>query len=306
MNALEKSSIVKCGEAQLQMGGRYLQPICKSDPYLPLDELNKRLNRDGYLCLSGLLPSGTVRDARQVVLSQMLADGKLDRQSSFACPQGTGISYMGNKKVTHHPDFLSMVEHKNLFELFSNIFGEPAMTFDYKWARTVPEGAAGTQAHMDVVYMGRGSQRLMTCWIPVGDVPLENGPMVVLPGTHQNPAFEKIRQTYGRMDVDRDGVSGGWFSNNYIELSELAATPWVSGDFYAGDVVIMGITLMHGSIANQMNRLRLTVDTRFQPASESVDERWVGENPTAHQVWWDKSSRGECISIEQARSAWGV
>lgn len=30
------------------------------------------------------------------------------------------------------------------------------------------------------------------------------------------------------------------------------------------------------------NQLRLSTDTRYQLASDPVDERWIGEEPTAH------------------------
>jgi hypothetical protein len=33
---------------------------------------------------------------------------------------------------------------------------------------------------------------------------------------------------------------------------------------------------------NHTNRLRLSTDTRYQLASEPVDERWIGEDPIAH------------------------
>ena len=34
-----------------------------------------------------------------------------------------------------------------------------------------------TGAHYDVVYMGRGTPRLYTSWTPIGDAPLEDGPL---------------------------------------------------------------------------------------------------------------------------------
>jgi len=33
---------------------------------------------------------------------------------------------------------------------------------------------------------------------------------------------------------------------------------------------------------NQTNKVRLSTDTRYQLASEPIDERWIGENPPAH------------------------
>lgn len=294
------------GNADVECGGPHLQEIRSSDASEDIEVLRQRLTEDGYLCLRGLIPAAAVQAARQMLFDQMQADGALDKDCSVAAPRGDGKSYMGQKHVTHHPDFLGMAENPALFAFFDRLFGEASMTFDYKWARTVPPGAAGTQAHMDVVYMGRGSQDLKTCWIPIGDVSLENGPMCVLPGSHWHPATEKIRETYGKLDVDRDLVKGGWFTDNYLEVSDLMGQPWVSGNFQAGDVVIMGIYLMHGSIRNQSDSVRFTVDTRFQPKSHSIDERWVGENPIAHKRWWERQEEGELKTVQELRSDWGV
>jgi ectoine hydroxylase-related dioxygenase (phytanoyl-CoA dioxygenase family) len=51
-----------------------------------------------------------------------------------------------------------------------------------------------------------------------------------------------------------------------------------------GDVVIFNMQLVHGSLDNQTDRIRLSTDIRFQLAAESIDERWVGENPPGHSL----------------------
>ena len=270
---------VQIGEQDVVYGGQYLQEITSSYTHEDIAVLRQRLQDDGYLCMRGLIPVEAVQAARRLMFKQMQEDDALEQDCTVDQPRGQGKSYMGQKHVTHHPDFLGMCENQAIYDFFTRLFGESSVSFDYKWARAVPLGGAGTNAHMDVVYMGRGSQDLKTCWIPIGDVSLENGPMCVLPHSHNSQATQKIRDTYGRMDVDRDGFEGGWYTNNYIEMSELVEHPWVSGDFAAGDVVIMGIYLMHGSIRNQMDQVRFTVDTRFQPASHEIDNRWMGENP---------------------------
>ena len=43
----------------------------------------------------------------------------------------------------------------------------------------------------DNVYMGRGSDRLCTVWVPWSDVPVEHGGLVVLRGSNSLPGFER-------------------------------------------------------------------------------------------------------------------
>ena len=212
----------------------------------------------------------------------------------------------GKKEITHHPDFINILEHPNSFNFFKQLFSEPCKTYDYKWVRTVGSNSYGAEAHMDVVYMGRGSKNLLTMWIPVGKITRENGPMVVLDKSHNHPKLKKIRDTYGRMDVDKDLIKDGWFTNNYSELSRLTKTKWLVGDYDPGDVLIVSIYTFHGSLRNNSDILRFTCDVRFQPESDSIDNRWIGENPIAHRDWWRGEKEGKTIEIDKARESWGV
>ena len=58
--------------------------------------------------------------------------------------------------------------------------------------------------------------------------PKAGGPLAVLVGSHRGPGFERVRATYGRMDVDRDKVTG-WFSSDPLEMVETYAESWKEG-----------------------------------------------------------------------------
>lgn len=51
-----------------------------------------------------------------------------------------------------------------------------------------------------------------------------------------------------------------------------------------GDFLTFRMDLIHGSLDNQSDRLRFSTDTRYQPASEPADERWIGVNPPGHSA----------------------
>jgi ectoine hydroxylase-related dioxygenase (phytanoyl-CoA dioxygenase family) len=204
---------------------------------------------------------------------------------------------MGRKAITHHPDVLSVVESQQLYNFFASYFAEPAASFDYKWLRAVGNEAY-TGAHMDTVYMGLGSQRLHTVWVPFGDIPLEQGTLAVLQASHRLASFAAIRSTYGRMDVDRDGVEG-WFSKDPLEISERYGGQWQTSSFSAGDVILFGMHTMHASTTNLTNRFRLSCDVRFQPASEPMDARWR-KHGVGHQA------HDSIRPIEEMKLAWGL
>jgi ectoine hydroxylase-related dioxygenase (phytanoyl-CoA dioxygenase family) len=149
---------------------------------------------------------------------------------------------------------------------------------------------------MDIVYMGRGTKNLYTAWTPYGDIPLELGGLMVLERSHKH---ERLNKGYGSKDVDtfcenRVGAgftnmggggnisNGGWLSKNPITLRQRLGGRWLTTDYHAGDVLIFTVFNIHTSLDNNTNRIRLSSDTRYQLASEPVDERWIGENPTGH------------------------
>jgi len=259
------------------------------------------MDEDGYLLIRGLQNTEKVKAARQVVLDNLKANDQLDLDQpadiGVAAPGKKGRFLGGAKQVTHTPEFLSVVESPEIMKFFEGFLDGPVLTYDYKWLRAVGPGD-NTGAHYDVVYMGRGTKSLYTVWTPLGEVPYDMGPLVILVGSHQ---FDAVKETYGKMDVDRDHVTGH-FTNEPIDMVNQYGGQWQTSEFHPGDVIIMGIYTMHGSLNNLTNRYRISTDTRYQLETEPVDERWIGKDPIAHYAW----TEGETVSMEEARKQWGV
>lgn len=263
--------------------------------------LHTRMAEDGYLYMKGLIDREVVLKARTTVLQYMQAHQALTPNTPLlegVMPKdGRNVQMMGRSGIAHHPDVLAVLENESLFTFFEHYFEAPALSFHYKWLRGVGnEGYTG--AHMDTVYMGLGSPNLHTVWIPFGDIPVAQGTLAMCAGSNHLEGFARLRETYGRMDVDRDGVEG-WFSRDPMEITEKFGGQWLTSEFQAGDVMIFGMHTMHASTTNMTNRFRLSCDVRFQPASEPVDQRWTKEG-SGHQA--GKTPR----PIHELREEWGV
>lgn len=303
--------MVKFGEVDVELGGKYLgTDLRESNDILDdRDALHARMAEDGYLLIRGLQKRENVLAARRVIFTEFEKAGVLepgtDLMDAIPAKEPTGKSplTMGRKGITHHPAVLNVLESKEIFDFFEMYFGKQAMTYDYKWMRAV-HPPQFTGAHYDVVYMGRGTQdKLCTVWTPFGDVTLDMGSLALCVGSHNLPSFQKVRDTYGKMDVDRDRV-GGWFENDPTKVVDTFGGKWQTTEFQAGDVLIFGMFTMHGSLANVSGRYRLSCDTRFQPADEPVDDRWIGENPKAHYQWFAEPDK--VVDMKKARADWGV
>lgn len=296
---------VTLGTKRLEVGSNQLGLLHSCNDVLHnVDALRTRMEEDGYLVMRGLLNEVDVRAARAHLLDNLMQNDQIDERwpldDAVIKPDRHGAFLGGRTDISHSRPFLDVVESPELFGFFASFLGHDALTFDYKWLRVV--GTNGfTGAHYDIVYMGRGTQKLYTCWIPLGNVAFDQGPLAILVGSHKGDGFQRVRDTYGRMDVDRDNVEG-WFSSDPLEMVDRYGGKWHTSDFKAGDVVVFGMYTMHASLVNTTNRYRLSCDVRFQRSDEPTDERWVGDRPIGHYAWGKQPG----VTMEEARERWKV
>lgn len=316
---------VKLADKLVDFPSRDLQPLndC-TDLFLAKDwkGLRAALNDDGYLYIKGFFPAGSVGAAGGRVMDHL---ARMDTVLDPAFPPGSGILrercgmgclpfLEGKNELTQSPEVAGVIAGDALAGFMQQLLGEPIITLEYKWLRTMPR-ASFTGAHCDRVYMSRGSARLHTTWIPLQDTPMELGGLAVCQGSHRLPGFARLQETYGKLDVERDGLDGtGWFTTQPDDVSAFDADcQWRSGDFAAGDIVIFGMGLVHASTANLTDRVRMSCDVRWQPAADPVDDRYMRPNePRAKAGAWAKDGSavaGEAaphrVTIEQLKERWG-
>lgn len=297
-------STLRFGTQALDFPGTEIAELRDANDLLgDVDGLRARMEEDGYLMFRKLIDPTAVMTARQTILEYMDEHEGLEPGSrpldGVMGEYGKGVGMMGKPHITHDPAVKRVLEAPELFEFYQSFFGESTRTFDYKWLRAVGNESF-TGGHYDVVYMGRGSERLLTCWVPFGHIEPEQGTLAICVGSHNAPEFEKLRQTYGRVDVDRDLIDG-WFTKEPMEIAEKFGGQWATTTFDPGDIITFGMYTMHASTTNLTDRWRLSCDVRFQPASDPADPRWVGENPLDHQP-----VDGERVTMAQAREQWGI
>lgn len=268
--------------------------------------LRQRMTNDGYLLIRGLHNKDAVLTARLQILEKLEEKGMLAPDTPLMegifnpeYPEPTSTGSMGNVQLTQLPAFKAVVEGEPIMNFFHLLLGGEARTFDFKWLRTAGPGS-GSPIHYDIVFMGRGTKDLYSCWTPFGDVSLDMGPIVFCIGSNR---FDKVRETYGESDVDKDLIEGH-FSDDPREVINKFGGRWTTTTFSAGDVIIFSMYLMHASLVNTSNRIRITADTRYQLATEPIDERWIGEKPKGHYAWKQKDASIEPLKV--SRKKWGV
>ena len=270
--------------------------------------LRQRFAEDGYMFLPGFFKRADVMEARHQITAALAQKGLLDPAypvNDAVKKEGADMKFLADPRPT--VDFMNSLARGNapmmrllyagkIIELFEGFFGENIRHFDFTWVRTMGKGF-GTDPHCDNVYMGRGSSRLCSAWVPYGDITYDIGGLMILEGSHLQA--ERLKNYLNR-DVDnycenRPGAAriksgeipwkwGGVLSTNPYSLREHLGGRWLSAEYRMGDLLVFGMRTVHASLDNQTHFFRFSTDTRYQPASEPIDDRWIGENPIGHGV----------------------
>ncbi|HEY8667176.1 MAG TPA: phytanoyl-CoA dioxygenase family protein [Tepidisphaeraceae bacterium] len=259
--------------------------------------LRQRIAEDGYLLLRGALRREEVLDARREMCQRVAKAGWLQPGTDpmEAIPAKDAKLGFSPDLAKDNAPLKKVLYSGPMMDLFGDLLGGAVRHFDFTWIRSYMPGL-GTPPHCDVVYMGRGTHNVYTAWTPMGDVSLQLGGLMLLENSFKN---ERLRHGIKEIDVDayctnRTGRSaldmwergqGGWFKAPPPKLRNSMGGRWLTTEYRAGDVLIFGMYMIHASLDNTSDRppaVRFSTDTRYQLASEPVDERWIGENPIAH------------------------
>ena len=297
------------GEHRFEFG---VDAVELTDSYPIRDDaaaLRARLAVDGYLFIRGFHPSEKARRAAQWTLEAIDARGGLRENT----PVERGVVGEGNRNfpffrdltVCHAPAVLDVVDSAETFAFYERLFGKPVLTFDKRWLRSMAHGGHN-HFHYDQVYVGRGTKNRLSMWTALTDIDLGAGGLVVCLGSNRH---ERLIETYGATDMDRD-LTDAVFSADPRELVDDFGFRLGTAHFEPGDVVIFGMHTMHSTAPNCSDRYRISIDTRYQPADEAVDERFFFRTGPGgeRRLWLGNFYRPSVTyrSMDSLRKAWDI
>jgi ectoine hydroxylase-related dioxygenase (phytanoyl-CoA dioxygenase family) len=243
--------------------------------------LRRRYAEDGYLFLRQVLDPDLVLDARAAYFSGFdpayLAPGSSPRAGIFSGHRPEGLGEHGTAGHPAHAfvrgeTWRHLVEDPRLRAVASLVLDGDCTLLPRQIVRQFDRSQArASRAHVDHTYLDEGSGEVLTVWIPLGDCPLETGPLVYLEGSHRLAPAElaSLRQVTDRPDDSRP------LSHDLGWVSERTGRRWRWADFSAGDVAVHSPHIVHASLDVRSTAMRLSADIRFLRQGGTPDPRWL-------------------------------
>ncbi|HEY4009513.1 MAG TPA: phytanoyl-CoA dioxygenase family protein [Acidobacteriaceae bacterium] len=223
--------------------------------------LRSQIGSKGYALIRGLLPRPDLELVLNDVTRVLSAHGWLspdspavDRIPAEGADYGDPDAEFKRvyREVFGLESFHALPHHVALRNLMKMLVGEHPLIHPKPIGRLIFPNCDRlfVRAHQDYEFMG-GDPQFFTVWIPLHDCPVEQGPLQILEGSHRFGVQEHQRE---HLHVPQ------------IPLEAAAGDEWVGGGFYAGDVLIFPSLTVHAASPNVSNRMRISIDCRFQDA----------------------------------------
>jgi ectoine hydroxylase-related dioxygenase (phytanoyl-CoA dioxygenase family) len=257
-------------ETQTSTDNAQYAPFIESDANAPAEALRAEMNERGYLFFRSLVPADEVLATRRDVLQHCAEAGWLDPSYDLM----EGIAAPGHKplsegmaeytpvyrKILKTPSFHDFPTHPALMNVAQKLLQSEAFVHPRRIGRvTFPQyTVATTPAHQDHFYI-RGAVETYSCWIPLGECPVELGGLAVWPNSQHNGFIEHTEHS--------PGAVGG----RGVPVDESQAM-WHTGDFSLGDALFFHSYTIHKAMPNlTSNQLRVSTDNRYQRPKDDID-----------------------------------
>jgi len=258
------------------------------------EKLRARAEEDGFLFFKQFLPPDPLLDLRRQIIDIVARRGwirpgtdPMDGAADLAAVadadrRDPSLRYIGvtdevYREIQRLELFHSLPHDPRIVGLYEALFDGPVFVHPRHIARVLLPSPSFTPTppHQDYIYI-QGTHRFWTLWFPLGDCPVELGGLSVMRGSHHEPI----------LDVTSARGAGG---KQVILCGK--DCDWVQDHYQCGDVITFPSHLVHRGLPNQLgDRIRISLDLRYQPADEPIEEQSL--RPHMDVITWEEIYSG--------------
>lgn len=214
-----------------------------------LNRADTRFYREnGYLVVSGVLSDDEVENLRQVTADLVAAAAGLTGPTDvYDLEDSHSIDEPRVRRIKKphmvHAEYAKIVRHSGIVEVLQQLLS-PSVRFDSSKLNLKAAGyGAPVEWHQDWAFYPHTNDDLAAVGVMLDDCEEDNGPLLVLPGSHRGPVY----------DHHRDGRFGGAIDLDACGLNVDEAVPLVGR---AGSISVHHVRAVHGSAPNRSGKPR--------------------------------------------------
>ena len=203
---------------------------------------------NGYLVVPDVLDAQTVNALSAVSDEFVIRSGEVSASDEiYDIGPGHSVQTPRLRRLknphTHHEVYDRVVRCNAIVDIVASLIG-PAVRFDHSKLNYKPRDASGAiEWHQDWAFYPYTNDDMLAVGVLIEDVTEENGPMMVVPGSHRGPVF----------DHHDKGFFVGALDKNEGEFDASSA---VSLTGKAGSITVHHVRTVHGSKENFTDRNR--------------------------------------------------
>lgn len=228
--------------------------------------LRSRAGAEGYLCFRELVPGRIVLAVREEIAGLLARHGWIDEGTNPVDAithrepriEGQPAYFDVYDELQKLESFHTLAHHPAILGVFRTLFGEEVLVHARHIARLIFPGIVkhATPPHQDFIHI-QGTPDTWTCWMPLGDCPRELGGLAILPRTHRDGILPTVPSL---------GAGGAGIPDEHLKGD------WLYDDLPCGSFLTFHSHTVHRGMPNVTpDRMRLSVDFRYQPASRPTN-----------------------------------
>jgi phytanoyl-CoA hydroxylase len=213
------------------------------------DDQRAAYRRDGFIVVPDLLDAGELAEIRSVIAALIAAAAEVDAHTDvYDLEPGhtRGAAQVRRIKQPHkvHPAFDRVVKRRAVLDVVAALIGPNLRLQGSKLNMKAAHYGSPVEWHQDWAFYPHTNDDVLAIGVMLDDMDLENGPLMVVPGSHRGPVWNHHGD---------DGRFCGLVDPADIALEIARAVPLTGR---AGSMSFHHVRALHGSALNTSDRDR--------------------------------------------------
>jgi len=226
------------------------------------DKLSALYHEDGYLFFRSVLDERAVLRAKQEFVGVLQQQGVAKQDETEAVWTGAELDQIDDDALYALDGYQKLLDLESTRRFVEGIFAEPVFMYrnvDIRFALPNDEKHL-TPSHQDHFFI-RQTERFRTVWIPLMPIERKVGGLAVAARSHHRGLLEHVEHETAYSYIFRGRKQRG------VPLERIHQA-WLTADYGPGDLLVFHSLMIHRALPNTSDRIRLSLDTRYQPLSE--------------------------------------